>query len=228
MSSVLVIEDSPDERKILRLRLAQAGYAVQVAATGREGLRLARAQRPDIILLDVMLPDVPGTNVCKALKEEAATENIPVIIVSARDEEIDRVVGFELGADDYVVKPFSMRELLLRIEAVMRRSRSPLPLRSMTLGLLRVERDAHRTWVDGAEVTLSAMEFSLLLTFCERQDRLLSREEILTSVWTIEADNELRTVDSLVRRLRAKLGAAGKYIETLHGSGYRFSIVPDK
>jgi two-component system phosphate regulon response regulator PhoB len=225
MASVLVIEDNPDIVEILRYNLGQAGHEVRVAVTGRDGLRLAREERPDIVLLDLMLPDMPGTSVCKQLKSDAATSAVQVIIVSAKGEEIDRVVGFELGADDYVVKPFSVRELLLRMKAVLGRARV---VGLITFGSLRVDRDAHRVWVDGNEIQLTAIEFKFLVTLYDRQNRAQSRYQILTDLWGIESDVESRTVDTHVKRLREKLGSAGRYIQTVRGVGYRFSAEPEE
>src|SRR6202050_244425 len=174
MARVLVIEDEADLQEILRYNLGQAGHEVRVAATGKEGLRLAREQRPDIVLLDVMLPDMPGTNVCKTLKQDATTKGIHVVMVTAKGEEIDRVVGFELGADDYVVKPFSVRELVLRIQAVLGRAKATEPASLIVFGALRVDRDAHRVWVDGQEIPLTALELKLLVTLYDLQNRVQS------------------------------------------------------
>ena len=228
MARVLVIEDEADLQEILRYNLGQAGHEVRVASTGKEGLRLAREQRPDIVLLDVMLPDIAGTNVCKQLKSDAATKGIHVMMVTAKGEEIDRVVGFELGADDYVVKPFSVRELLLRMQAVMRRAEAPQPASLITFGSLRIDRHAHRVWVGGEEIALTALEFKLLVTLFDRQNRVQSRGQLLSDVWGIDAEIETRTVDTHVKRLRQKLGTAGVYIETLRGVGYRFRAQPDE
>jgi two-component system phosphate regulon response regulator PhoB len=175
-----------------------------------------------------MLPDVPGISVCKRLKEDRRTEKIPVIIVSARGEEIDRIVGFEVGADDYVVKPFSVRELLLRMEAVMRRPQASPPSRLLTLGSLRLDQDAHRVWVDSDEVVLKALEFRRLATLCERPDHVYSREALLSSVWGIRADPDSRAVDTVVKRLREKLGTAGRHVVAVRGAGYRFSAEPER
>jgi len=223
MASVLVIEDNPDIVEILQYNLGQAGHQVRVAVTGREGLRLAREERPDIVLLDLMLPDMPGTSVCKQLKSDTITRTTKVIIVSAKGEEIDRVVGFELGADDYVVKPFSVRELLLRMQAVLGRAKAGESPSLIAFGSLRIDRNAHRVWVDGHEIPLTALEFKLLVTLYDRQNRVQTRQQILNDVWGAESDIELRTVDTHVKRLREKLGSAGRYLETVRGVGYRFS-----
>jgi two-component system phosphate regulon response regulator PhoB len=228
MARVLVIEDDPDQQEVLRYNLAAAGHQVRIAPTGAEGLRVAHEERPDIVLLDLMLPDVPGTSVCKQIKSDAALRPTRVIIVSARGEEIDRVVGFELGADDYVVKPFSARELLLRIQAVRGRAQPSQTANSVEFGSLRFDRDAHRVWVDGAEVELTAIEFRLLVMLYGRKDRVQSRDQMLMDVWGIEPGCDARRVDTHVKRLRDKLGSAGKYVQTLRGSGYRFSAQPEE
>jgi two-component system phosphate regulon response regulator PhoB len=221
MARILVVEDEADLREILQYNLTQAGHSVVLAASGAEGLRAAREAPPDLVLLDLMLPDMPGVEVCKRLKKDALTEDARVIIVTAKGEEIDRVVGFELGADDYVTKPFSVRELLLRVQAILRRStRAPVAAQS---GSLRIDREAHRVWVNDEEVVLTALEFKLLLTLFERPDRVQTRAVLLSDVWGIDADVTTRTVDTHVKRLREKLGAAGQAIETIRGVGYRFS-----
>jgi two-component system, OmpR family, phosphate regulon response regulator PhoB len=227
MARILLIEDEADLREILEYNLTQGGHRVQSAATGAAGLRLAREGHPDVVLLDLMLPDLPGTDVCKTLKKDAATQDIPVVIVTAKGEEIDRVVGFELGADDYVVKPFSVRELLLRIQAVLRRGEKSASSIA-EFGVLKIDRDAHRVWVAGAEVVLTTLEFKLLVTLHDRQNRVQSRTTLLKDIWGIQADITTRTVDTHVKRLREKLGAAGRYVETVRAVGYRFAETPEE
>jgi len=170
-----------------------------------------------------------GTEVCRHLKEGAATKGIPVIMVTARGEEIDRVVGFELGADDYVVKPFSVRELLLRIQAILRRSsQEPSSEETVVFGCLRVDRGAHRVWVEDEEIELTALEFRLLVTLYDRRNRVQTRAALLDDVWGIQADITTRTVDTHVKRLREKILAARDYIETVRGVGYRFVGSPEE
>ena len=222
MSRILVVEDEADLREILEYNLVQAGHTVQTAMTGKDGLRAARATNPDLILLDLMLPDLPGTEVCKTLKKDPATQGIRVIIVTAKGEEIDRVVGLELGADDYVTKPFSVRELLLRVQAVLRRGDKEPPAIT-EFGTLRIDRAAHRVWVLGVEAILTALEFKLLVTLFDRQNRVQSRNVLLNDVWGMQSNITSRTVDTHVKRLREKLGSAGDYIETVRGVGYRFT-----
>ena len=227
MAKLLVIEDEPDVRKVIEYNLALAGHEVVIAGDGRQGLRMARELKPDLVLLDLMLPDLSGTEVCRALKDDQDLKGMPVLVVSALGEEIDRVVGFELGADDYVTKPFSVRELVLRVRAILRR-RANLDSAGgcIEFGRLRIDREAHRVWVASDEVSLTALEFKLLVTMYERRDRVQSRGALLDQVWGIESRISTRTVDAHVKRLREKLGAARDYIETVRGIGYRFAGVP--
>ncbi len=227
MARVLVIEDEKDLQQVLQYNLRLAGHEVLPALRAQDGLRLARERHPEIILLDLMLPDKPGTEVCKLLKTDGATKSIPVLMMTAKGEEIDRIVGFELGADDYVVKPFSVRELLLRIQAILRRRRPEKenePL--IEFGHLRIDPAAHRVWIDETEIQLTALEFKLLVTLHERRNRVQTRDMLLDDVWGIDADITTRTVDTHVKRLREKLGRAGGYIETVRGVGYRFTATP--
>lgn len=230
MAQILVIEDEPDLQQVLAYNLRMAGYTVVPALKGNEGLALAQAQHPDLILLDLMLPDLPGMEICKALKAEASTRLIPILMLTARGEEIDRVLGFELGAEDYVTKPFSVRELLLRIQAILRRTRAAPqgPGTSIQFGDLRIDPGAYRVWVQNTEVQLTAMEFRLLMTLYERKNRVQTRASLLEDVWGMQADTETRTVDTHVKRLREKLGTADSYIETVRGVGYRFVIAPNQ
>jgi len=224
-----VIEDEPDIQQILDYNLREKGHKVFVSGKGEEGLRLAREKKPDLVLLDLMLPDMAGTEICRTLKGDPATRSIQIMMLTAKGEEIDRVVGFELGADDYVVKPFSVRELLLRVQAILRRvqsdSESPF---GFQFGLLRVDREAHRVWANQTELELTALEFKLLVTLYDRRNRVQTRAALLSDVWGIEADITTRTVDTHVKRLREKLGEAGIYIETVRGVGYRFADNPEE
>ena len=227
MARILVIEDEKDIQDVLEYNLRQAGHKVHLASTGQDGLKLAREKKPDLVLLDLMLPDISGTEVCKALKQDSLTRDVQVLILTAKGEEIDRVVGFEIGADDYVVKPFSVRELVLRIQAILRRVSGELDTApTIYFGSLKVDREAHRVWVSDREVELTALEFKLLVTLHDRKNRVQTRDALLQDVWGIEADITTRTVDTHVKRLREKLGGAGEYVETVRGVGYRFADVP--
>lgn len=227
MARVLVIEDERDLLRLLTFNLKQQGHEVHATTSGREGLALAREICPEVILLDLMLPDISGTDVCKALKRDEATQDAAVLILTAKGEEVDRVVGFELGADDYVVKPFSMRELLLRIDVIIRRTVPPSAgPEVIEFGTLRVNTKAHRAWVADREVELTALEFKLLVTLLKRRDRVQSRAALLDDVWEYKGDVTTRTVDTHVKRLREKLGSAGDYVVTVRGVGYRFADSP--
>jgi two-component system phosphate regulon response regulator PhoB len=229
--TILIVEDEEDLVQTLEYNLRQEGYEIRVALTGKEALEQARREPlPDLVLLDLMLPDFPGTEVCRRLRQDPATRSLPVLMVTAKDEEIDRVVGFEMGADDYVVKPFSVRELMLRVRAILRRAvadEAPADTGvEIVLGRLRISPQAHRVWVDGQEVVLTALEFKLLSMLAERRGRVQTRDQLLEDVWDMPGDLTTRTVDTHVKRLRQKLGPAGAYIETLRGVGYRMSDEP--
>jgi len=227
-TTVLIVEDEKDLLTTLDYNLQREGYKTRCAATGNEAIALANVHPiPDLVVLDLMLPDISGTEVCRALRGNDTTKNVPVLMLTAKGEEIDRVVGFEVGADDYVVKPFSVRELALRIRAILRRADAPEPDdEELVFGVLRVSPSAHRCWVDDDEVSLTALEFKLLTTLMQRRGRVQTREVLLTDVWGFSADVTTRTVDTHVKRLRQKIGNAGRYIETLRGVGYRFRNEP--
>ncbi len=228
---ILVVEDEQDLASTLEYNLDREGFRTASALTGEAALeRIARDPLPDLILLDLMLPDVPGTEICRTIRMDTRTRHLPVIMLTAKGDEIDRVVGFEIGADDYVVKPFSVRELMLRVRAVLRRAQQPADeaaAEELRFGALHIDQPGHRVWVAGDEVQLTALEFRLLLTLLTRKGRVQSRETLLSDVWGIDADVTTRTVDTHVKRLREKLGSAAAYIETMRGVGYRFRDRPD-
>lgn len=229
MSSViLLIEDEKDLVATLEYNLEREGYVTRSALCGRVGLELAGQDPvPDLVLLDLMLPDTSGIEVCRKLRSERRTAHTPVLMLTAKGDEIDRVVGFEVGADDYVVKPFSVRELMLRVRSLLRRKQpEAVETHELSFGRLRVDSGGHRAWVDDREAVLTALEFRLLSTLLSRRGRVQTRERLLSDVWGIAADVTTRTVDTHVKRLRQKLGAAGEYIETLRGVGYRFRESP--
>ncbi len=227
-STILLVEDEQDLLETLRYSLEREGYATLSAPSGAAALGfLGQSATPDLVLLDWMLPDMAGTEVCRNLRMSERTRRIPVIMVSARSEEIDRVVGFELGADDYVTKPYSVRELLLRIKAILRRRTVDTPAGDEAqFDRLRVDLEGHQVWIDEQRVALTALEFRLLTTLISRRGRVQTRDMLLSDVWGMQVDVTTRTVDTHVQRLRKKLGVAGQYIETLRGVGYRF-LVPD-
>ncbi|HZS37413.1 MAG TPA: response regulator transcription factor [Polyangia bacterium] len=221
---VLIVDDEKDLRQLLDFNLKQAGYRTQQAAGGREALERVEREPPDIILLDLNLPDVPGTEVCAQLKADPETGAIPVIMLTARGSESDRIAGFELGADDYVAKPFSVRELVLRLDVLRRRlldRSTPGTERVLSAGPIEVDLDAFIVRAGGQEVTLALLEFRLLTFLLEANGRVRTREELLSHVWRYPRDSASRTVDTHVKRLRAKLGAAGDLIETVRSVGYR-------
>jgi two-component system, OmpR family, phosphate regulon response regulator PhoB len=228
---VLVVEDEPDLRELLTYNLEASGFTVHAADRGLDGLAEAKAFLPNVILLDLMLPDIPGTEVCRRLR--AADHGAPqpaIIMLTAKGDEIDRVVGFELGADDYVVKPFSVRELMLRVSAIFRTRGRPesggeaaTTRRRYAVGPLEVDVDGYHVFVSGDEVHMSAMEMRLLIYLVEHRGRVRSREDLLEDVWGYKPDVSTRTVDTHVKRLRDKLGAAGALVETVRGMGYRLS-----
>jgi len=223
---ILIVEDERDLVATLEYALEKEGFRTRSAYTGRQALEIAAGEPgPDLVLLDLMLPDMSGTQVCQQLRTGERTRGLPVIMMTAKSEEVDRVVGFEVGADDYVIKPFSLRELMLRIRAVLRR-KAPADASSMVpsvYGRLRVDMEGHRVWVDEQEVVLTALEFRLLTTLIARRGRVQTRDALLGDVWGVQPGLTTRTVDTHVRRLRKKLGEVADYVQTLRGVGYRFT-----
>jgi two-component system phosphate regulon response regulator PhoB len=225
MAKVLVVEDESDIRQMLLQQLRGAGFDVVGVGTAHEALDSARTEGPDLILLDLMLPDMDGFEVCKRLRRDPMTERIPVVMVSARASEMDRVLGLELGADDYITKPFSPRELVLRIRrSIERQQPAPMNEDLLTFGELTIDVPGHRVLVRGRGVDITATEFRLLTVLARRRGRVQTREHLLQEVWTHGERDEIdvRTVDTHVRRLREKLGAAADVVETVRGVGYRF------
>jgi len=221
---VLVVDDEPDITALVAYHLAKAGYRVSTAANGADALKAAREERPDIVILDVMLPGVSGYDVLAELRRLEETRDVGVILLTARRDEPDRIRGLSLGADDYLTKPFSPAELALRVSALLRRLAAPAVASGSTLaaGPVAIDRSAHRVTVDGQEIDLTATEYKLLLTLVERRGRVQSRPQLLETVWEAQPDIQTRTVDMHVQRLRTKLGEAGELIETARGFGYRF------
>ena len=220
--TILIIEDERDIRELLVYNLQKAGYATLDSGDGKTGLAMARSELPDLILLDLMLPGLDGLSVCRELERSPNTASIPVIMLTAKGEEMDRVVGLELGADDYMVKPFSVRELLLRIRNLLRRQEPVDNAAGFSRHGVVVNQSAHKASVDGADVYLTATEFRLLETLLRHAGQVLTREQLLNSVWGYQFEGYARTVDTHVRRLRSKLGSAADMLETVRGVGYRF------
>ena len=220
---ILIVDDEPDVLDLIRINLSNAGYFVATAEDGEEAIKKARSLAPDLILLDVMLPHVDGLEVCKILRRDDATREIPIIMVTAKAGEIDRVLGLELGADDYVTKPFSPRELVLRVKALLRRGKSEdSPSDQIRIGTLLIDVPRHSVHVQNRPVDLTATEFRLLTMLAERRGRVLTREMLLRDVWEYDTAIDSRTVDTHMRRLREKLGPAAKHLDTVRGVGYRF------
>jgi len=221
---ILVVDDEPDITALVAYHLAKAGYRVSTAANGPDALKAAREERPDIVILDVMLPGVSGYDVLDELRKRSETKDVGVILLTARREEPDRIRGLTLGADDYLTKPFSPHELALRVSALLRRLGAPAVAggSTVTAGPISIDRSAHRVTLDGKELVLTATEYKLLVMLIERRGRVQSRPQLLESVWDAQPDIQTRTVDMHVQRLRSKLGETGDLIETVRGFGYRF------
>lgn len=219
---ILVVEDEPDIAEVLQYNLEKEGFEVEVTPQGHLALELIRKRAPDLVILDLMLPAVDGLEVTRTLKRDPATARIPLVMLTARSEEVDRIVGLELGADDYIPKPFSPREVVLRVKAVLRR-REPTGEDGgrLVVGGLLLDPEAYRVEVEGREVSLTATEFRLLHLLMRRQGRVQTRERLLADAWGYSEDVDSRTVDTHVRRLRRKLGREADRIETVVGVGYR-------
>ena len=230
---ILVIEDEPDINKTISYNLLTEGFEPISAYNLLEADDWIQSNTPDLILLDLMLPDGSGLDFCKRIKSKDKFNNIPIIILTAKDDEVDKVVGFELGADDYVTKPFSVRELILRIKAILKRktitshSENVDSNESKEFGKLKIDADSHEVFIDNNEIILTALEFKLLKHLVDRRGRVQTRDQLLSDVWGYSAQITTRTVDTHVKRLREKLGIMGKHVETIRGVGYRFSRTPD-
>jgi DNA-binding response OmpR family regulator len=220
---ILVVDDEPDALEILGFKLKEAGYAPIFAKDGTRALAVARDERPALIVLDLMLPEVDGLEVCKILRRDPATSMIPIIMLTARAAEMDRVIGLELGADDYVTKPFSPRELVLRIKKLLGRAKAAEePVAQLRMGELEIDVSRHAVKISGQPVTLTATEFKLLEILARRRGRVQTRERLLLDVWGYDSPIESRTVDTHMRRLREKIGPVAERLETIRGVGYRF------
>lgn len=227
MGDLLLIDADDACSGPLVLALQEAGHTVRVARTGAGGLVVARASRPDVVLVEAILPDISGTEVCRSLKSDETTRDARVVFVSIRSAYVDRVAALELGADDYVAKPFSVRELVLRVGAVLRRTSSPGTARAM-VGPLSIDRAAHRVFVDGRELHVTAVELRLLCALCNGGTRVQTRDALLREVWGEDRGVTTRTVDTHVKRLRKKLGPVASCIRCVRGVGYGFDALPEK
>ena len=220
--AILIVEDEKDILDLVGFNLEQEGFEILKATDGSTALKLAQKKLPDLIILDLMLPKLSGIEVCKILKKDEKTASIPIIMLTAKTDEIDRVLGFELGADDYVTKPFSPRELVLRVKAILKRMKEKEVSDLIKIMALTIDIPKHQVWVDNEQITLTPIEFKLLLGLAERRGKVLTRDVLLDTVWGYDYSGFNRTVDTHVRRLRSKLGKMGQYIETVRGLGYRF------
>jgi two-component system phosphate regulon response regulator PhoB len=225
---LLLVDDEPDLQQLLVFNLGAAGFAVEAVATGTAGIEAALRERPAVVILDLMLPDIPGTEVCRRLRSEERLDDVGILMLTARGDEYDRVLGFEVGADDYVVKPYSVRELVLRVKALARRSiernaarrASDAGTRLVWRGL-SVDPVRHRVFTGEVELSLRPLEYKLIATFLEHPGVVFSRADLLEEVWGMKPDTHTRTVDTHIRRLRERLGSYGEAIETVQGFGYR-------
>ncbi len=226
MHRVLIVEDDPDISSVVDFNLRKEGFETEVASQGSTALRIVREHPPDVMLLDLMLPDIPGLDVCREVRNNTSNRRVPILMVTAKGQEADRLAGLESGADDYIVKPFSMRELVLRVRAVLRRAEPVEALQSGRLerGPISIDEAAHRVFVGGEEVALTNTEYKLLVMFVKRPGRVFSRRQLLDQVWNMPGNVVTRTVDTHVKRLREKLGLAGSTIETVRSVGYRFVL----
>jgi two-component system phosphate regulon response regulator PhoB len=227
MERVLIVDDDPDIVRLVSYNLSQAGFESISASTGRQALELVESHSPDLILLDLMLPDIDGMEVCRTLRARDSTRSIPIVMLTARSEEIDRVVGFELGADDYVMKPFSPRELVLRVKSILRRTRED---RSgvLRMGRIQLYPNRRQCLIDGQPVSLTVKEFALLHELMRARGNVLTRDELMDRIWGYHGEATSRTLDTHVRRLREKLGIEGGCVETVRGIGFRVAAPVEK
>lgn len=227
--NILVIEDEPDIRRTLEYNIAREGFNVLTASSISEAEEAIKSHPINLVLLDLMLPDGSGLELCKKIKSNPKTEYMPVLILTAKDDEVDKVVGFELGADDYVTKPFSVRELILRIKAVLKRGQVKKEIVEVVrqFGDLKIDIESHEVYVDNNQIDLTALEFKLLNQLVDTRGRVQSRDHLLAEVWGYSSEVTTRTVDTHIKRLRNKLGTMGKYVQTIRGVGYKFSRSPD-
>ena len=226
---ILIIEDEPDIRKTLEYNISREGYKVVCASSLSKGEEHINSSDFSLILLDLMLPDGSGLDLCREIKSDKDKSSTPIIILTAKDDEVDKVVGFELGADDYVTKPFSVRELILRIKAVLKRGaekKETLEVQRQ-FGELIMDIDSHEVFVNNEQIILTALEFRLLRQLVDRRGRVQSRDQLLSDVWGYSSEVTTRTVDTHIKRLREKLGTMGKYVQTIRGVGYKFSRTPE-
>ena len=228
-NKVFIVEDEPDLRDTLEYNFENEGFQVESFANGESFIDFIEKKKPNLVVLDLMLPGLSGIDVCRELRSKDKYDDISVIMLTAKSEEIDRIVGFELGADDYVTKPFSVRELILRVKAVLKRGerKSDNMEVQRQFGELKIDVDSHEVFVNDEQVSLTALEFKLLRQLVDRRGRVQSRDQLLSDVWGYSSDVTTRTVDTHIKRLREKLGDMGKYVQTIRGVGYKFTRTPE-
>ncbi|MFA5087977.1 MAG: response regulator transcription factor [Candidatus Omnitrophota bacterium] len=223
ISKILIVEDDKNISKLVRYNLEKAGFDCTVVITGEEALETLDKRPVDLIILDIMLPKMDGFEACKNIREDKRFAQVPVVMLTAKGEEVDKIVGFELGADDYIVKPFSPRELVLRVKAILKRGKPKENFKDIvSADKITMDIPRHKVWVDKKDVPLTQIEFKLLATLIQRRGRVQSRETLLADVWDMAADVTTRTIDTHIKRLREKIGKLGTFIETIRGIGYRF------
>lgn len=223
-AKILIVEDEPDIRDTLNYNFDKEGFKVLSSPNGKSALKLLEKHDPDIVILDLMLPDISGLDLCRQIKNDKKLSNTSIIMLTAKSEEVDRIVGFELGADDYVTKPFSVRELILRVKVLMKKHTSSEDTdKSITLGSIHMNLDAHEVQINKEDITLTALEFKLLKHLLLRKGRVQTRDQLLGDVWGYSSEVTTRTVDTHIKRLREKLGVVADYIQTIRGVGYKFT-----
>ena len=225
---ILIVEDEKDLSDTLEYNFKNAGYKVSMSLEGNKAISLATGKNnPDLVILDLMLPDISGLDVCKEIRSNPVSKNTPILMLTAKGEEVDRILGFELGADDYLVKPFSLRELTLRVAALLKRNVPVESDENIILGDLNIDLAAHRVFVESNEVALTAKEFDLLVHLARHNGRVQTRDYLLEQIWGYSSDVTTRTVDTHIKRLRSKIGSFGNLIETVRSIGYRFNYNSD-
>ena len=220
---ILIVEDEKDLLTTLEYNFKKEGYKTTGVTSGKEAIEAVHNKKPDLLILDLMLPDISGLDVCKEIRNKSNNEDIFILMLTAKGEEVDRIVGFELGADDYLVKPFSLRELSLRVSSLLKRSRPHLSNEKVSIGELEIDIAAHRILLTNKEISLTKKEFELIMHLVQRNGRVQTREHLLSQIWGYTSDVTTRTVDTHIKRLRSKLGSFGKNIETVRSVGYRFN-----
>jgi len=221
--TILIVEDDKHISKLIKFNLEKANYDCAIAATGEKALEALDDRPVDLIILDIMLPGMDGFGICRTIKEKEKLKNIPIIMLTAKGEEVDRIVGLELGADDYIVKPFSPRELVLRVKAILKRGKAEdIKKDILSAGDITIDIPKHKVTVKGKVIDFTQMEFKLLVTLMERRSRVQTRDRLLSDVWDMDSSIDTRTIDTHIKRLREKLGKSGSFIETVRGLGYKF------